>query len=208
MLGKVLRAAAVAAGVVAQLGWASQASAATITFDGLGGPAYTGYGASLTVGDVTFVQPNARLFVFSAGWYNTAGLASDYLNVNFGISGLQINFAAPVYSFTADVGSLTNWGLTSDPTLTFNFGSSSEALTLPYYLAGTANALISVAFNSSVPFSTITIADPTWGLVLDNFTYDTASPVPLPGALPLFGGGLAVLGLLARRRKNSAAAAA
>jgi hypothetical protein len=42
---------------------------------------------------------------------------------------------------------------------------------------------------------------------LDNFTVE-ATATPLPAALPLFAGGLGVIGLLARRRKRKAAALA
>jgi hypothetical protein len=47
-------------------------------------------------------------------------------------------------------------------------------------------------------------------LTLDNFTITNLGDVvatPLPAALPLFAGGLGVIGLLARRKKRKAPAA-
>jgi choice-of-anchor C domain-containing protein len=52
---------------------------------------------------------------------------------------------------------------------------------------------------------------PCYGPAIDGvevFANDTAAPAPIPAALPLFAGGLGVLGLLARRRQKKAAMAA
>jgi hypothetical protein len=68
------------------------------------------------------------------------------LNNNSGGSQFLTDFANPVYGFAADIGSIYNWGNTPTPTITFGFGSSSQSVTLPYYLVeSSANTLIHVA---------------------------------------------------------------
>ena len=58
-------------------------------------------------------------------------------------------------------------------------------------------------------FTSITNIDNVHGPVLSDITVtDTGAAVPLPAALPLFVGGLGVLGVLGWRRKRKAAAAA
>jgi hypothetical protein len=49
--------------------------------------------------------------------------------------------------------------------------------------------------------------NPGW-IALDNFSVTDPPAAPLPGALPLFAGGLGVMGLLGWRRKRQAAAVA
>jgi len=196
---------AIAASMIAFNATAGRAT--TVTFDGLVGGGYNNYGTSLTVDGVTFGQPGGRLFVFGPTFYNTTGLTSDYLNNNAGSGGLTITLPYAVTAFSADIGLQNNYSGATTPNLTFTFGSTSETLTLPYYLAYSSNPLITESFTSSTPFTTITIADPLYGLALDNFTFASAQ-TPLPAALPLFATGLAGLGLLGWRRKRKAQAVA
>jgi PEP-CTERM motif len=184
----------------------------TITFDGLSGCCGdTSFGNSLTQGGVTFTQPDSRLFVIAPGGYGTSGLTSDYLNNNGGnfspSSIVGVSFASPVYGFAADIGSVYNWGGTSDPTITFNFASGSGSFTLPNYLISSNNTLNFIGFTSSSPFTTITINDPTSGLAIDNFTSATGlqSAVPEPSTWAMLLLGFAGVGFMAYRRKSKPA---
>ncbi len=49
---------------------------------------------------------------------------------------------------------------------------------------------------------------PAWDFAIDNVSFETPAPVPLPAAFPLFASGLGMLGLLGRWRKHKAQAAA
>jgi hypothetical protein len=182
----------------------------TITFDGLGIAYWDGNPTGLTQSGVAFTQPDHRLFTFSPSFYATTGLTSDYLNLNSNGSVLNITLPAPIFAFATDVGSLENFGNTSDPTITFNFTGGTGSITLNNYLSSSANTLAFFGISSTTSFSSITINDPTNGLILDNFTFTiepAASATPLPAALPLFATGLGALGLLGWRRKRKGASA-
>ncbi len=71
-------------------------------------------------------------------------------------------------------------------------------------------AIMSSLLNESLPASDQKDVDPTAGVLSGGFGFDAGpesagvSATPLPAALPLFAGGMGVLGFLVRRRKNSA----
>ncbi len=88
---------------------------------------------------------------------------------------------------------------TSDIWLAFQTGPRSIeflAQDPSFYLSPGQDFFVNVFFNGDPPSADF--------IFLDNFS---PTPTPLPAALPLFAGGLGVIGLLARRRKRKYAAA-
>ena len=97
------------------------------------------------------------------------------------------------------------------------FGGSGSQTTIEAYGAGglLASLLAGGPSTSSVNFNftglepltgvtSIVIGQPSdsWVWGLDNLTYDTAAPVPLPASLPLLLAALGGAGLVSRRRKR------
>jgi hypothetical protein len=185
---------------------AATTGGSTVTFDGLidAGQPYKWYGhdASLAAGEVTFIQPQGRLDVFPSDYYPTS-LTSAYLNNNGGAWGIGASFTHPVYGFALDVGVFYNWAH-NDPTITFIFAGGSRSITIPEQLINTDATLQFVGFTSDTPFLSITIDDPTHGLVIDNFTFATGlqSAVPEPSTWAMMILGFAGVGFLAYRRRN------
>jgi hypothetical protein len=196
----------------------TQAGAATYTYTGVYSPGNDGnnYYASAAV-DLSCAGP------CSSGIYTEGGtLTSFTLSIDgpspsnapvFSISSSDLNyissadptlFGFPSYLTLSNVGgviTITNWSVfadtTGDPALNFaiyTIGNDPINFTQDYYADG------------SISSGTLNANPGVWtgpGIT-------SATATPLPAALPLFAGGLGVMGLLARRRKrkNTAAIAA
>ena len=120
----------------------------------------------------------------------------------------------PPYTLTITFPSTTAFGL--------DFGTSDSGVTVSYALSNgdsvpttvTAQDFFTglefIGFASTDPFDSITISfsdGSGWG-VEDVVTATAVSATPLPAALPMFAGGLGMVGFLARRKKQKALAAA
>jgi hypothetical protein len=178
---------------------ATGSSSTLIDFEAQATSSATYYGSSLTVGDVTFTDNAARLFVLAASYYGTA-FTSHYLNNNSEGSQITIQFATPVYSFALDLGTIYNWSGGSLQE-TFNFAGESITVDLAGQLYNSGTSPLFIGFTSTEAFSSITINDPTSGLAIDNFSFTTkAGELPEPASVALVG--LALLGCgVARKRR-------
>lgn len=200
---------------------AALSSSTTITFEGLADPmdGYTLYGETLVVGGVTFSEssplypapgaPTGNLFVYdegyAAGFYETNGLTSDFLNQNTGNGApVVLSFASPVYALALDLGSLYASGETAfEVNVTL---SSGETFSTSVPVVGFSTAALSFfGFAADVGVTSVSFYDPNQNLVLDNVTYSLdpvslSTAVPAPLAAPLLFSGLAGLALLRRRR--------
>lgn len=128
----------------------------------------------------------------------------------------------PVASFTAavDVGDTANGGARSDafvisfvgfdPLETFamvadvdeDSNNSTENYNSVFWNnAGEVNSLMEVTFSTGAVLSQVA-PDPETTTPIYTFSQTSATAVPVPAALPLLGGGLAVGGLLMRRRRG------
>jgi hypothetical protein len=154
---------------------------------------------TITLGSVTFTasSPNTDLNLNGPGVYNS----TDVLLTNTYPPGgtndvLTITLASPVTAFGLDFASGQN---PSSFSLSNGFDSSSIASSTDYSSPGF------VGFISSDPFNTITLSvvSPEGWAIQDAVT--AVATTPLPAALPMFAGGLGLVGFLARRKKREAA---
>jgi len=154
-------------------------------------------GNTISLGNVTFTasSPATDLNLNGPGVYNS----TDVLLTNTYPPGgafdvLTITLSSAVTAFGLDFAAGQN---PTSFTLNNGFDSSSIAASTDYSSPGF------VGFISSDPFNTITLSvdSPNGWAVQDAVT---ASATPLPAALPLFAGGLGMVGFLARRKKRKA----
>lgn len=198
---------------------AALVSSTTIDFEGLADPTdgYTFYGETLVVGDAAFTEssplypggPNGNLLVmeagYSAGFYETGGISSTYLNQNTGNGApVEISFADPIYALGFDFGTLWDAGAGSQAVELMLSDGTVLSLTAPY-LAFSSTPMSFFGFATDAGISSITLYDANQNLALDDLVYSTepvapAADVPLPGAAPLLLAGLGAVGLLRRRR--------
>lgn len=163
---------------------------------------YTPYNSALTIGSVTFTQPNARLFDLGQNLYNTAGTTGSYLNNNDGVpdgsSLVGVSFASPVYSIGMDLGYLYLWGGGTTADLTLSTGDI-FILSLTGPLVLTSTPLTFFGFTSDVGITSLSFTDHSSGMMIDNFAYTTTA-VPEPTTLAL--AGLSGLSLMLFRRQR------
>lgn len=172
-----------------------------------GDSGYGYYGATMVVGDVTFTQPDERMFVFGKSFYATSGVTSSYLSAPncCGPEGLTLTFASPVYAVGMDLGIQNNWSSYGAGFNAVNFTlSTGETFSvLAPMLYETGSPFMFYGFSSPVPFSSVLILSPSEGPAFDNISYTSnpvgQSTVPDPGSsLLLLGMGL--VGLKAWRK--------
>ena len=135
-----------------------------------------------------------------------SGTSTEAGNLTLMTAGTYTNLLAPTDNLTSD--NLLTPG--SNPTLS-DFGIVFSGSSLPsnsqfFNIWGNGPNNYTYFNNYSGPF-------PAINLTLDSFTITNVGEgtdlvaTPLPAALPLFAGGLGVIGLLARRKKRKAPAA-
>ena len=119
-----------------------------------------------------------------------------------GVIQSNATFGAGQYSLTFDLGG--NARGAPAQTTTIQLGSFVDNITLN---SGDALTLYTLNFTTNGGNLSFTDQGPSdqQGNILDNVTL---SATPLPATLPLFAGGLGMMGLIARRRKRKAAATA
>jgi hypothetical protein len=160
-----------------------------VTFSGIGGP------------------PGSILDQ-SGGFGINARSGVDFLafNTEFGTgTGDQISFSSPTSNFVLYVGDGTSASYTATAYNTL----SQQIGTTTVTPAGGVYGELSLGF-SDIAYVNVTSANGVW--VADDLSFNTitTTATPLPAALPLFAGGLGVIGLMGRRRtrKNAVAIAA
>jgi hypothetical protein len=184
---------------------ADTSSQVTTGFGDTAGDGYAGY-PSVTENGITFTGAeagtSAGVNINDAGVYGTSGnlLTNQYDPANTGGYSLTIDLGSAVTAFGLDFG--------TDP------GSESVSFLLSNgftYTVSSASYFGSPEFlgflSSGDPFDTITLTvtgNTGWG-VLDVVTAASdVAPTPLPAALPMFAGGLGIVGFLSRRKKRKA----
>jgi choice-of-anchor C domain-containing protein len=124
------------------------------------------------------------------------GLTSGHqYTVTFSLAGNPDNGpAVKTLQVTAGVGNQSySFDITTTPSTHANMGWVRESFVF------TANATTDILAFASTTTSIPPGSLPAFGPALDNVSI---TPSPLPAGLPLFAGGLGVIGLLARRRKR------
>jgi hypothetical protein len=169
--------------------------------------------SGLTLGPATFTPqlPDGSLFILSNDPSNPS---SDYYSspsVQLFLSSqggdfpawpdLYVNLSPSTYAIGFDYGSYFN---ADQITISLNTGVV-VPVTLP------VSTLNFIGFTSTTPITSVAFADVlAYGGTIDLNDFTIASPVsntPIPAALPLFAGGLGVIGLIAGRKKRKASAA-
>ena len=176
----------------------------TSYFDSYGvtGSNYVGY-PSVTAGTGTFTGTaggSAQDVNVNGPSYAASGghdfLTNTYAGDSFtGVYELTISLSSYVTAFGLDFGTSASG---QDVSFGLSNGATASTTTTQSFFDG----LEFIGFTSSTPFDTITLSvtGPNgWGV--EDITTAVAA-TPLPAALPLFAGGLGMVGLLARRRKR------
>jgi hypothetical protein len=149
------------------------------------------------------VPPTANLGDDSLGGTEQFG---DFANIG---DTLELTFTVPSSPGTdyLDISQLNpsgdtlrveTWDATNSFLLEITFLTSSELPTSLAYTAGSYNVYVTLE----------AALDPLGGFELSNTPIDLALPsaTPLPAALPLFAGGLGLIGFFSRRRKRDGSA--
>ena len=167
-----------------------------------GDNSYEYHGTLLTVGDVSFVNPEARLFVIGSDYagYATQGLTSDYLNRNISSpAGINVSFANGVSGVGMGLGYLFG----SSNAITFTLSTGDVINTTAPQVSGNSNPLVFFGFTSNVPIVSFNVNGGSGVEVIDDFRYaESLATVPdLTSTLSLLSVSLA--GLIATRKRFS-----
>jgi len=211
--------------IVAGLLWlacASSANAAVINFDDLTGSgnffAPTPVSNQYSSLGVVFSDPSGPVGASLGSTLQYSGYSSP--NVLFAFQGqsdgdagdLRLDFSVPVENVSWNAFLSESYYMTA-MAYGYNGALLSSFTTSPVATFGDA---MSVDITTSAPISYLLLtSQPTFlpgfygNFGIDDLTFDSpVSATPLPAALPLFAGGLGILGVLGRRRKRKAAALA
>jgi hypothetical protein len=200
----------------------SQASATTIAFDDLPSPATAGSVVPNGYAGLTWTN----FYYLNGASKAPSGFANGVVstpNVAFNGGGnvASVSAASPFQLVSFELTSAWDNGLIVSIVGSFN-GAAIESYSAIFNTAGPTLASLNWTGISEVSFAAICFPGlcanagfPGSGtyFALDNLTlipsviFSPIVPTPLPAALPLFAGGLGVLGLVARRRKWKVAAA-
>ena len=158
------------------------------------------------IGDVSFAQPENRLWGFGQNFYATTGLTSSYLSQNPSApSGIDVTFLNPVYGIGMNLGIVNI--LSNSLDITYSLSTGEVIHTSAPLLIGTGNAMAYFGFTSDVAFSGFNVNGPSQGIALDNFTFTTlATAVPEPESYAMLLAGLGLMGFMTRRKSGKKAA--
>ena len=205
------------------LALAGSVSAATINFDdqGLIGPGVfidaspIPQTLSIAAGGVTAVFTGGVIltdaFLMPANLTSIYGTADSASVGADGMSNpLTITFSAPITNFLVDV--LNGLPANIQYRVSDNAGNASVFTLAPNTSSG-ATTIGFAAAGTQVQIASITAPTTTWDFFIDNIRFNTGiqcgttgcnevAAIPVPGALPLFAAGLAVLGAGVYRRRT------
>ena len=109
--------------------------------------------------------------------------------------GQSANIKFSGYNFNTDDSSFFHRFFLQDITNTFGFYFAAYHSFIGFAVGTFTDGVIGTGYDAATTLAS--------GLTV-TFTAETTSATPLPAALPLFAGGLGVIGLLARRKKRKA----
>jgi choice-of-anchor C domain-containing protein len=126
---------------------------------------------------------------------NLATTVGGKYQVSFDVAGNpgdnNTNPVKTLYYSVFGVGLMNEYTTTFDTTHTSTANMGWQTIAFSFIATSPTTSLVFSSFTNSA-----------YGPALDNVSVNAVSPVPLPGALPLFGAGLAGLGAVARRRRK------
>jgi hypothetical protein len=126
------------------------------------------------------------------------GVATVSVHGNGTFSNLTVSVPTGFTFSDIDFGALFTGGTGGTVTATDQSGSSTSTTI--------GSGLQELVLTSSGALTSLTLSSPTGFSQLKQFEISGLTATPLPAALPLFAGGLGLMGFLARRRKAKAAA--
>jgi len=162
------------------------------------------YTTSMSVtGNVTLQNP------LPASLFSLTDVTADVLSFSFSDGRntiTDLNATSFTFFFRTDaVGNIFGWQIVlfnKDPTYPNVVGSQNRMINIAS-INDTATITECIQLITDGCINQIDLGAPSSFQTADGWTVD---PVPLPAALPLFAGGVGLIGLLARRRKQSTAA--
>jgi hypothetical protein len=173
---------------------------------------YGSFTPSLVVNGITFTPNTTYVNVDSPGYYGSGDLTNAYLvNAYTPVSGggpsnliLTITLPTAVTAFGLDFSTLFS---ATTATFTLSNGFTTNVATGTYNSGTGTLGTQFLGFLSSTPFDSIAFSVPngvdgndnTISYVVEDVT---TAATPLPAALPLFAGGLGMIGMIAKRRKR------